>query len=393
MKTLIYFPVNGLKPIGGPAGYLYNLNKGLINNNIKDIEFLNSDPNLETGIVGKVLHGLPSNIKNKLKKFKKKDFEVEYQNLLFGESKLPDNFNDYDVIHFHTTFDLFKERKKLESYKGIVALNSHCPIPYHQEYIVNFQNSNNKEKYFNQMKEADAFAFNRADLIIFPCQEAEESYINKWEEYKEIHKRNSEKYRYLITGICQCEPKKKKASVRNKYNIPEDAFLICYTGRHNSEKGYDVLLELGHSILEKNDNTYIIVAGSEGPLYGLKDKKWIEVGWTDDPHSIMKSADVFVLPNKDTYFDLIMLEALSLGLPVITSYTGGNKYFEKFKDKGIKYFYRVESLKEEINNLKNNPLELDKMGSSNLNLFKEYFNENIFAKNYIQLLNDYVNKE
>ena len=36
--------------------------------------------------------------------------------------------------------------------------------------------------------------------------------------------------------------------VLEKYNIPQDAFVISYVGRHNSVKGYDKLKEIGKKI-------------------------------------------------------------------------------------------------------------------------------------------------
>ena len=66
---------------------------------------------------------------------------------------------------------------------------------------------------------------------------------------------------------------------------------------------------------------------------GLKTDHWIEVGWTNDPHSLIAASDVFVLPNHETYFDLILLEVLSLGVPVVMSRTGGNKFFEQFNNR------------------------------------------------------------
>lgn len=78
---------------------------------------------------------------------------------------------------------------------------------------------------------------------------------------------------------------------------------------------------------------------------GLKDSRWKEVGWTNDSQSIIAASDVFVLPNRETYFDIIMLEVLSCGKIVIASRTGGNKYFEKIGAKGV--FYMIQWKKQQ----------------------------------------------
>ena len=43
--------------------------------------------------------------------------------------------------------------------------------------------------------------------------------------------------------------------------------------------------------------------------------------WTNDPHSLINASDMFILPNKETYFDLIMLEVLSMGKIVLATNT------------------------------------------------------------------------
>ena len=69
----------------------------------------------------------------------------------------------------------------------------------------------------------------------------------------------------------------------------------------------------------------------------MRDERWIEVGWTDEPHSLTNASDCLVVPNRQTYFDLVILEGLSLGIPIVTSMTGGNKYFKKEKCGGVFY--------------------------------------------------------
>lgn len=135
-------------------------------------------------------------------------------------------------------------------------------------------------------------------------------------------------------------------------------------------------------------NVYVLIAGEEGPLYHLEHERWIEVGWTNDPHSIIAASDVFVLPNKETYFDLIMLEVLSLGKIVVASNTGGNKYFSVFKHGGILIY---NSQREAVRLLKKVMAlsfeEREYLGGENKKIFFKYFTSEIFANNYIKLIN------
>ena len=145
----------------------------------------------------------------------------------------------------------------------------------------------------------DEYSFNRADYIIFPCEEAEEPYYHTWNKYDEIKKNNIKKFRYIPTGIQDINVRYDNKFIRNKFNIPENAFLISYVGRHNEIKGYDKLKIIGREIINEYDNVYFLIAGKESPIKGLENNRWIEVGWSDLPNEIINSSDLFILPNKD----------------------------------------------------------------------------------------------
>lgn len=50
---------------------------------------------------------------------------------------------------------------------------------------------------------------------------------------------------------------------------------------------------------------------------------------------LLQEVDVFVLPNRQTYYDLILLEVMRAGKPVLLTTTGGNKHFLGYKDTGL----------------------------------------------------------
>ena len=135
-------------------------------------------------------------------------------------------------------------------------------------------------------------------------------------------------------------------------------------------------------ILEEYKNVYFLIAGKEGPLYRLKHERWIEVGWIDNPQNIINAADVFVLPNEETYFDIVLLETLAVGKVIIASRTGGNKYFNG--KKGIFLYDCEDDFFQCINNIVNMPAtNRAELEESNKMLFNQYFNEIKFAEFYV----------
>jgi len=378
---LIFRSRNSIKSAGGPAGYLYNLNEGLINIGCDDIVFLPESKKQEKERIKKII---PQKFLN---------FRDAY--LLTQRSKVrintPVELSNYELIHFHSTDELYQCRYDLQNYKGVVVLTSHSPCARHIELLNTLSQTEKKifSKKLESLEKIDLYAFKRADYIIFPCKEAEEPYYNTWMDYRSI--RIEEKYRYLPTGIKQCFSTINKSQIREKYGIPQDAFIICYVGRHNYIKGYDFLKEIGSELI--NENIYFLIAGKEEPLQGLNNDHWIEIGWTSDPHSIISAADMFLLPNRETYFDLIMLEVLSLGQIVVASKTGGNKFFLKYNSDGIRLFETKKQAIDLIKYFKDmEKCKKDELCRTNLKLFKDFFNDKKFAENYVQLINSLVLK-
>ena len=124
-------------------------------------------------------------------------------------------------------------------------------------------------------------------------------------------------------------------------------------------------------------------------LLGLNHKRWVEVGWTNDPHSLIAASDVFVLPNKETYFDLVMLEVLSLGKVIVASNTGGNKYFNKLNATGVLLYDTKDEAIKLINDIKQlSSYEKAKMEKANKKIFEDYFTMEIFSKQYMNIINN-----
>ena len=298
------------------------------------------------------------------------------------------DLNGYDVIHFHTTMHLYQVRDCLKNYKGKIVLTSHSPQPLSMELIEegsDFERKLFKNEY-NKLIEMDQYAFERADYILFPCEHADEPYEHQWPDYKKIKELRKDNYRYLVTGTTPAKIVTNRIDVRSKLNIPDDAFVICYVGRHNKIKGYDRFKDICKEFLETHSNAYVVVAGKEEPIKGLDHPRWIEIGWTNEPHSYVNASDVFVLPNRETYFDLVLLEVLSTGKIAVISEIGGNKYFKRFENAGIEYFSNTPgavAALEKVYRMSNS--ERQEKEEKNKSIYKSYFTTDVFAKNYIDL--------
>lgn len=379
-RKLIHFPVDKLAPKGGPAGYLYNLKHGLEELGDAEFDFLPVEGSSyeQNATLQKLV---PSRIKD-LRRLR------NFLALLSREVAAPVDYSQYGAVHFHSTEVLYLHRKALETYRGKVVLTSHSPCVYHEELIARL-NPRDAEEHAEELKGLaviDEYSFKRADYVIFPCPEAEEPYFHTWDGYEAV--RDEAKLRYVPTGIEPVSAKVDRTDLRKRYGIPEDAFVVCYVGRHNKIKGYDLLQKVARELLDDED-IWFLVAGREGPIYGLEHSRWVEVGWTDDPHSVIAAADTFILPNRETFFDLIMLEVLSLGQVVLASRTGGNNFFEKFGCEGIRLYDEVDELVELVRVVKaSSAEERQAWRAAARALYEREFTVDVFARRYASVMRE-----
>lgn len=122
--------------------------------------------------------------------------------------------------------------------------------------------------------------------------------------------------------------------------------VVLYLGRIVEEKGIDEILESVKSVSEKVRNVLFVFVGS-GNLLGHS-KKFVnannlnnfvnfieEVPYTEVP-DLMNSSDLFIYPSRKTpyweeQFGFSIAEALSCGLPVISTKTGAiEEWFGKY---------------------------------------------------------------
>ena len=117
----------------------------------------------------------------------------------------------------------------------------------------------------------------------------------------------------------------KQETVRKKYNIAEDAFVIGHAGRFAPVKNHAFLLEVFAKFHETHPNAILMLVGS-GPL-----KEEIEVlvtekhldnavvltGQQTDMQAYLSAMDVFVLPSLFEGLPMVALEAQANGLQCI----------------------------------------------------------------------------
>jgi glycosyltransferase involved in cell wall biosynthesis len=121
-------------------------------------------------------------------------------------------------------------------------------------------------------------------------------------------------------------------TLRQKFNLPKDKFIIGCVGRIEPHKGQETLL---HAFIEaKIPNSFLLFAGSvDNKAYFADLQKIAEEGkvsnnvryleFTKDIPELMNTFDVFVMPSNSETFGLVAIEAMASALPVIATNAGG----------------------------------------------------------------------
>ncbi|MGL5780690.1 glycosyltransferase family 4 protein [Cetobacterium sp.] len=386
MKVLIY-NTTPLRNAGGPSGYLYNLKKYLKNK--KEVDFFINEEIEEEIKKNKYLI--------KIKKLLKSSSFIREKLLLrvIKKNNILKTETEYDIINFHSTLSFYQVRKN--NINSLKVLMSHSPQPTYEEFIEDYNLNKRKinKENLDNIKEMDYFSFKNTDYIIFPCKEAMEPYLTRDKKIETIlqEKLSKNKVKFLPTGIVDKKVEFRENYFYEKFGIPKSAIVLSYIGRHNEIKGYDLLVKAGKELLDRNKEIYIIVAGQINPnIAPLKHERWIELGWTLEGDNIMKHAHAYLLPNRETYFDLVFIEALRAGTTIICSETGGNKYFKQFNSLEIVYFEReniksfIEIVEANLNRFKE--VDYIKNRKENRKIYNENFTIEKFGENYLKIMEE-----
>ena len=392
-----------LRNMGGPMGYCYNIKSYLDEHPCEEIDFY---PKSQCGKnAGNDNESKSIRLKIKMyirelfTKIKFIDFILTLNSLYIKHFPLNEKdkslLEKYDFVHVHCVNEILQSFYNFNNQKTKIILTTHTPEPLIDELAGRF-GMQSLLKLFpfvrNFFIKKEIEAYKKADLVMFPVPEAKEPYMSRSSYYRDFFRLIEPKIFYVPTALNKLEIQPENKHSLDKYNIPSDALKICYVGRHNEVKGYRMLKQIAVQTWKKIPKAYFIIGGKEEPLKGLNDSRWIELGWVNTSE-ILKEVDVFILPNKETYFDIILLEVLRQGVPIVISKTGGNKLFEDKNVAGI-HCYNYDDkegcscILKQLYDDKNKGL-LIQQKIANEQFFNENFYEPVYIEKYLKSLEGY----
>lgn len=219
----------------------------------------------------------------------------------------------YPIVYFHDVFSLACCIHLIPAHQ-IVILQSHCPELPHNEL---HELSHVTDGMVSWATQAEKMAFARADDLVFPNEGAVEIYSSLISHHSRIH--------FLATGAMP-------VGTLQRFPLDSDLTYLLFVGRRNYIKGFDIILEAFKSCREYRRDVRLVIVGKGTPVF---EDGVIDVGFSARPHDWINSCDFVLSCNRQSYFDLLVLETLSVGTPLIISTTMGHRFFENHKSAGI----------------------------------------------------------
>ena len=196
-----------------------------------------------------------------------------------------------------------------------------------------------------------------------------------------------------------------RKTVREKYNIPEDAFLFGYVGRVNRDKGINELLEAFSRIEKTHEKAYLCLVGMydwQNPIseenyeYAKASRRVTMTGNVpkDEVYTYMSAFDALVHPTYREGFGKVLQEAMGVGIPILTTdIPGPSEVVEEGKSGILCRVQDSEDLREKMITLYENPSLCESLAKEGTARAEKYFDRPIMLKNILDDMNKIMERE
>jgi glycosyltransferase involved in cell wall biosynthesis len=185
-------------------------------------------------------------------------------------------------------------------------------------------------------------------------------------------------------------------TLRKRFNIPYDSFIVGGMGTVDLRKGVDVFLQVARKLADYKDIHFIWVGGQVGEIEYknfLIDKKRLELNQVSFqatvpyPLEYIDTFDVFFLSSREDPYPLVVLEAAILGKPIICfDKAGGAKDFVENDCGAIVDYLDFDAAAQKIVDFKENIVLREQMGENARKKVVERHNQNVAFQTFVEIL-------
>lgn len=223
--------------------------------------------------------------------------------------------------------------------------------------------------------------------------------VNKYYNFYGID--DSKIFNYHFSSLTKHDVEKNKSfdklKIKDELGIKENIILFS-AGQQIPRKGYDILAKAMINV-DKSVGLYIAGGSPEDNVKEIIESNKLDnihfVGFkdSDELNKYFSSSDIFVLPTRYDIWGLVINEAMSFGLPIISSDTciAAVEFNNLFNNALIYKNEDVTELSDSINTLVNDSNLRDQLGRNSLEGIKDYTIEQT-KDDFINILNNIMEK-
>jgi glycosyltransferase involved in cell wall biosynthesis len=387
-----------IRPGGGPSGYLYNLRSGVGADHPlvrvvcpTESEDRYFDGSRATGLKVKIGQLMPRTVAARL--FLQRQIWDWNQPLDF-EAAVLDAITSARVVVFHNP--VLARRYLVNGGRRSgqkVYVMPHGPTDFAAETVQSRIFQYGETAFWQQARirlaKLELETYQLADGILAPCRQALDGYFDFDPQMQAVLRQVS--VYELPSGVAAMQAKRSRSEVLNALGISPDKQIVGYFGRYHPHKGFDYFCEVVKEAARRGDERFMFISAGAGAILpptdlpNYKDLGWQKEGLPD----LIAAANLVLSPNRYTYFDLMILEAMSLGRPILTSANGGNLYLQEhcvgvtcFTDPSPSALY--ESL------VALSPATLQEMSRASQSVFDRSYNLQAFCERHINFARSLV---
>ncbi|KAB2936088.1 MAG: glycosyltransferase family 4 protein [Candidatus Contendobacter sp.] len=234
---------------------------------------------------------------------------------------------NFDLVHVQTPFVAHYAGLRLARRSGIP-----CVETYHtffEEYLFHYLPILPKSAWRAVARQLSRRQCNQLDGLVVPSRAMQEVLVQYGVRTR---------MRVIPTGIPgDALPEGDGAAFRARHGIRHDQPVLVFVGRVAFEKNIEFLLRVTHELQRTTHSNIVLIVAGEGPaknrLRRLGSKLGLEknlcfvnyLARGADLSSCYQAGDAFVFASRTETQGLVLLEAMSLGVPVVSTAVMGTR--------------------------------------------------------------------
>ena len=186
---------------------------------------------------------------------------------------------------------------------------------------------------------------------------------------------------------------------RQSLSLSDKTRLVGSVGRLTVQKGYEFLIQAAVKVIEYQKNVEFLIIGDGYLMSSLKkliqkyeiSDRFHFLGFRNDAINIIRMLNVFVISSINEGLPIVLLEAMSIGVPVITTNVGEIPSIVKNNYNGIMVERcDVAALSENIIKLLNDELLCKKLSQNSLKMLNKNYSISSMTKEYSRVYKDII---